>query len=1264
MMKKRLVSLCLALVFVLGLVPVGAFGAEIEASGTCGAQGDNVRWSLDSDGVMTISGSGAMEDYSVFEPITRSPWYEKHLAHKVTKLVIEPGVTTVGDSAFLGCNIAEVSLPEGLTRIGAYGFEDNEFTEIEIPGTVTAIGDGAFSATDLIELTVPDSVKTIGKGAFSSSDLTRITLPKGLTEISDQLFWGCSKLEEIKIPDTVTSIGDDAFVNCWGLTEVTIPDSVTTMGESAFYNCTKLEKVKLPNRLTEIRDRAFGMCESLKEITIPGTVTALGLQSFGWCDSLKEITIPKSVKTVGEDAFYSCDGLEKVTLSEGLTELGDEAFYHCSALKEITLPNSLTAIGDNAFGGCDLFTRITIPKNVTSIGQSVFPTAEGFKEIAVAFGNPAYVSQNGVLFNKTKSVLIRYPAGKPDTEYTVPSTVTAIEGGAFSWSRNLTSVTIPGSVKEIRSWGAFYGCTNLETAILCDGLTTLGDGAFQYTGLMSITLPATLTSVGKDAFSSCRSLSSASYTGSSTEWNKLKSEGVGENNSRLTNLKPSCTLVNDVSITYPAAEGGQYKTLDGLSFSLSWLDQDSGRYNHDLAIISLAMTMVAKDLEDKEAGYSLSNATQYTTWFFEKLGFRNCSFTGYRISDDGEKGTIGVSVASQEVDGTPYLAVALRGGGYGNGGWAGDFDVGAGAYADHAGFEKAAKFARGEIEAYMKQHSIDPEKVHIWLAGFSRSAATANLLSTMLRGRSDSPRLCKKENLYTYTFATPCTQMERSKYITRTNDNIFNIVNPIDAVPMVPLRSWGFGKQGTTYYLPVYSEASGSQAAAFAERFREITGTDYRSNDNQKALVAAILSMASSAVPDRNTFYVHMQDMVMKLMMGDTSGIDALMHGVTTVDELKELLDKVKESIKAGSPALAKYYSGKIVIKLAKVIKLRQEMYGSDDPYLGLLSEACKLAESMATDAAVWLSVYLTTGRSVDIDTWESVQMLEFILDIMDQKFTSQLLMQHWPEVYMAWLQTIDAGDLEQTSDYRLAELHCPVDVEVYDESGALVARTVTETVTAEDEDTGETLTFDVSVVDEDVTVLEAVTVGESKFFVFPDDQEYRVVIKANDACTAGDTMSYAVTGYEGGVPTETVRYDDLALAEGAEYDASVTTTDNRIETCTISVEEQAVEPTGLLDYQSSIRDLRVEPNDAGYTVTGTLSVLDQDAVLYCAVYTEEGRMLSVRTCAMAAGGDPSFLLDVPLQEEEYELRLFVLRDGDSGPLDMGQVVVLQEEEA
>lgn len=341
---KKAISILLVAVMVFGAAPLAGFvGLELpelnlfstkaEAATYSGTCGKNLSWSLNtSTGVLNITGSGAMTDFSY-----SSPWYSYHSYIKAVN--IPNGVTTIGNWAFFLCE---------------------NLTNITIPNSVKAIGEEAFgSCYSLKTITIPNSVTSLGIGAFDTCyNLSSVTIPNSVITIGGNAFYDCNSLTSVTIPNSVTTIGTGAFYSCDGLTNITIPNSVTTIGGYAFASCTNLKNVTIGNGVTTIGECAFTRCNKLASITIGNSVTTIGAGAFDSCTSLTNVKLPDSVTTIAAGMFYSCTSLTSITMGKKVTAIGDSAFRYCSSLKSITIPNSVTEIGWSTFGDCTAFTDV------------------------------------------------------------------------------------------------------------------------------------------------------------------------------------------------------------------------------------------------------------------------------------------------------------------------------------------------------------------------------------------------------------------------------------------------------------------------------------------------------------------------------------------------------------------------------------------------------------------------------------------------------------------------------------------------------------------------------------------------------------------------------------------------------------------------------------------------------------------------------------------------------------------------------------------
>ena len=303
-MKKRIFSFVLAVLMIASLLPATALAADVVASGTCGAEGNgsNLTWTLDSEGVLTISGSGDMYNYGSSD--FSAPWDGSR--SRVKSVVIADGVTSIGEYAFFYCeSLTSVTIPDSVTSIGKYAF---------------------FCCTSLTSMTIPDSVTSISSSTFAS----------------------CTSLTSVTIPNSVTSIGEYAFYDCKSLTSVTIPGSVTSIGLYAFASCTSLTGIWVAEGNSHYANDASGVLFNKDKTTLvqcPGAFAAY--------------TIPDSVTSIGDNTFDHCTSLTSVTIPDGVTSIGWRAFSNCTSLTDVYYAGSKAqwkAISISSTGNDDLLT--------------------------------------------------------------------------------------------------------------------------------------------------------------------------------------------------------------------------------------------------------------------------------------------------------------------------------------------------------------------------------------------------------------------------------------------------------------------------------------------------------------------------------------------------------------------------------------------------------------------------------------------------------------------------------------------------------------------------------------------------------------------------------------------------------------------------------------------------------------------------------------------------------------------------------------------
>ena len=531
-MKKRLISLLVALCMAVTLLPVSAITAWAEDPdppkiGNCGATGDGsgVTWQLtentydSSTYTLTISGSGAMEDYS--NSLSR-PW--SSFQQQITSVVISPGITSIGKRAFKG-----------------------------------------FSK--LIHVDIANSVISIGSEAFSyCSSLTDIIIPQSVTDIGGVVFRECTNLSSITLSNNITSIGPFAFEKCTNLTSITIPGSVTAIGPNAFEDCTNLTSITIPGSVISISWNVFDGCTSLNDIRYSGTsesvISALSgyaptLVTFDYGDKVPEaermikvfvktggtLTAPTTIPPVAGYEFkgwltedgelYDFPGAptgqltlyakwEKIPDPDppksgkcGAAGDGSDVTWHLTENTDDPSTYTLTIRGSGAMEDylmssnqpwCSFrkqITSVVVSPGVTSIGNLAFTLSRNIIHVDIA---DSVVSIGEQAFSDCSSL----------TDIKIPQSVTYIGVKAFGSCTKLSSITLStNNITSIRLY-TFSGCSELSSIVIPDGVTSIQLGAFSNcTKLTSITIPGSVTSIGSNVFDGCTRLNDIRYSGTS-----------------------------------------------------------------------------------------------------------------------------------------------------------------------------------------------------------------------------------------------------------------------------------------------------------------------------------------------------------------------------------------------------------------------------------------------------------------------------------------------------------------------------------------------------------------------------------------------------------------------------------------------------------------------------------------------------------------------------------------------------------------------------
>lgn len=557
---RRLVALALALCMLVALTSE-IFAADIVASGYCGGEGDgtNLTWTLDSEGVLTISGTGKMKDYST-KNNQGAPWRPRRL-----------------DSLF--SSMKEIKILDGVESVGNYAFYDLHY------------------AFGLKSIYMADSVTEIGNYAFSEIyEQITVTLSENLQVIGDHAFYLCYMTGTLDLPESVVSVGSGAFFKCIYLDKVIIHENTRIFGGSTFGGCKKLttagpigSNCSIEYAWTDkIPDRAFSGCYNLLTVQIADDIREIGAKALESC-GIEEIDIPNSVQTIGNYAFAGSK-LKEIEIPESIKTIGDNAFEYCKNIESITIPSNATT-GKHLFSGCKMlktagpiggdynlkfgwdktiprevfaygdFTDIYIPDSIEQIEALAFERCSSLSHIVIA-GEKTRIS--GAIFPKCPNLISAGPiGGNYNIEYASEEQAKTMFAGANA----LTTVVLPDSMEKLPS-GMFGGCSSLINVDLPVNLKEIDTLVFsKCKSLKKIVIPAGTTRIWLNAFPQCDQLTEVYFEGNAPKINGLN-ENYEPSFPSIPTLyyKKDCTGWTDSS-AYDAAAGTWHgyplKTWDG-----------------------------------------------------------------------------------------------------------------------------------------------------------------------------------------------------------------------------------------------------------------------------------------------------------------------------------------------------------------------------------------------------------------------------------------------------------------------------------------------------------------------------------------------------------------------------------------------------------------------------------------------------------------------------------------------------------------------------
>lgn len=376
-------------------------------SGVCGAEGSSLTWEISDSGMLSISGTGEMQDYSETNP---APWPKE----EVTGVEIQAGVTSIGSYAFAGCfrmlsanisgtvdtindhafsgcfALSRADFSNDLMVLGPYAFENcKKLESFDVGSCLVRLEEGVFDGCTALKTVQLHDIWTIGAAAFRNcTALQELSAPSVLS-IEDDAFNGCTGLKTITFSKQLSSFGPRSFYNCTSLTQINIPDGVTVIPQQAFYGCTSLHGILLPDSVTALEDEAFYACRSAAAIRLSDQLASIGQGAFYGCESFAGkqqftpggsntpiattfLILPETLTFLGDSAFEACTKLDGVKFPEHLDAIGSYAFRNCTSLSQAILPDGLQHFGQAVFAGCTSLTEVSIPHDISRIAVNTF----------------------------------------------------------------------------------------------------------------------------------------------------------------------------------------------------------------------------------------------------------------------------------------------------------------------------------------------------------------------------------------------------------------------------------------------------------------------------------------------------------------------------------------------------------------------------------------------------------------------------------------------------------------------------------------------------------------------------------------------------------------------------------------------------------------------------------------------------------------------------------------------------------------------------
>ena len=463
-------------------------------------------------------------------------------------VVLSDKITKITGSLFMGCsNLESVELSDNITEIGGRAFEQcQKLSEIYIGSKVTSIGGNAFYyCTALKDVYIRDvnSWLNISFGKIYSysddyaypnyygnihivdgqgNEITDVTISEAKQTIGKYALMNATSVERIFIPAGVTDIGDSAFENCTGLLNVTYGEGskLTSISNSAFMNCFNLREITIPSTVVSIGDKAFLECLSVTELYIPASVAAVGSEVFKNCSLLSKVEFGEGsvLNAIGHSMFMGCTSLVNISIPDGITKVDHNAFEGCTSLVEIVIPYGTERINSRAFKDCKNLKKIDIPDTIIVFERYAFHYCSSLEEIYIP-SNLISIAEYAFQYCKNiKNVYVK------NIEGWLNLTVSSTEADPHAYGKlhfidengyEVTEIVIPESVTTIRQ-NAFMGTKNVEKISIHNGVTSIGNRAFNNSGIRELDIPSSITVIPAAMASYCSNLERVTFPNSLT----------------------------------------------------------------------------------------------------------------------------------------------------------------------------------------------------------------------------------------------------------------------------------------------------------------------------------------------------------------------------------------------------------------------------------------------------------------------------------------------------------------------------------------------------------------------------------------------------------------------------------------------------------------------------------------------------------------------------------------------------------------------------